>query len=99
MIRAIVALIFLTACGGGGKSTEPAQPTPAAEPTPAGDLAWADMDHEQRAQFMKDTVLPKMKELFTGYNPEEFAEMNCARNYKTPYPAGSVSVLGTLPSG
>lgn len=47
------------------------------EPAPAG-TSWETMTHDQRAAFMKETVLPRMKAAFTTFEHEEFAGMNCA---------------------
>jgi hypothetical protein len=35
------------------------------------------MNHDQRMGFMKQTVFPKMKDDFTGYDAKHYADMNC----------------------
>jgi hypothetical protein len=40
--------------------------------------AWKDMKHEERAEYMKKKVLPKMKAEFIAFDAKEFGEMNCA---------------------
>src|SRR6185503_9855496 len=58
----------LLSCGGSSpKETEPRPGT-----------AWKDMSHEERAGYMKKTVLPKMKAEFAAFDAKEFSEMNCA---------------------
>lgn len=47
---------------------------PAEKPGPS----FHDMDHDARAQFMKDAVMPKMRAAFTGWEPDEFRDMKCA---------------------
>jgi len=39
--------------------------------------AWKDMTHEQRAELMKNEVVPKMGELFKEFDAKEFAEFGC----------------------
>jgi len=41
-------------------------------------LAFDDMDFEQKKTFMKETVLPKMKELFREFDPVEYADLKCS---------------------
>jgi hypothetical protein len=44
---------------------------------PAGDVAWADMNKEQRIEHMKTVVAPRMRQVFTNFNPDRYAKMNC----------------------
>lgn len=60
-------------------SATPPEPTPAA-PAPAGAapaVAWKDMNKDQRLEYMKNVVLPKMKPAFISYDAKRYAEMNC----------------------
>jgi len=60
-----------------GRATIASQPeteAPGAQASPA----WKDMSRQERKEFMKSTVLPKMKQLFIGYNAHDFSDMNCA---------------------
>jgi hypothetical protein len=72
----------LTSCGGSQPpATAPAGGTPPAPSAaaPAGPApAWKDMNHEQRIDYMKRVVLPKMKDEFVAYDAKRYAEMNCA---------------------
>jgi len=70
------------------------RPSPA-ETEPKGVTAWKDMSKEERATFMKKTVLPKMKAEFVLVDAKEFGEMNCAtchgdgvkdKSFKMPNP-------------
>jgi hypothetical protein len=38
---------------------------------------WAELDHDQRAKFMAQVVVPKMKPLFQAFDPKRFAEFDC----------------------
>ncbi len=49
-----------------------------ASAAPAASPAWKDMQVEQRKQYMKTVVLPKMKDEFSSFNAHAFSEMNCA---------------------
>jgi hypothetical protein len=52
-------------------------PTTAASPTAAKEVAWADMVKEQRIDYMKSVVLPRMKQAFTQFSPDRYSKMNC----------------------
>ncbi len=40
-------------------------------------MNWADMDHDQRLQFMKQVVMPKMRAEFAGFDPNQYGKINC----------------------
>ncbi|MBK9029830.1 MAG: hypothetical protein IPL61_00555 [Myxococcales bacterium] len=75
----LVCLALVTAAACGSKS-KPGVDTP----TPT-DLAWKDMNADQRHAFMKETVLPTMKAKFVEFDAADFGEMNC----KTCHGAGA----------
>ncbi len=52
-------------------------PTTAASATPVKEVAWADMVKEQRIDYMKSVVLPRMKQAFTQFSPDRYSKMNC----------------------
>jgi hypothetical protein len=54
-------------------------PTASGSTAPSGDapVAWKDMDKKQRGKFMRDSVVPKMKELFTAHDAKRFEKMSC----------------------
>lgn len=59
----------------------PSAPTataPEAPATPGATAAWKDMNHEQRLEFMKTTVMPKMKAEFAAYDSKRFGSINCS---------------------
>jgi hypothetical protein len=65
---------------------EPVASAPAAAPVasaaqPAANPAWKDMSPEQRKEFMKSTVLPKMHDAFVTYNAKAYDKMNCATRH------------------
>lgn len=53
--------LFVAACGGGEDDTP---------------SAWKDMSFEQREEFMRDVVLPRMKEVFVAFDAK-FEGMDC----------------------
>ncbi len=62
-------------------ATAPTTTAPSAAPAgPAapGALAWKDMNHDQRLDFMKTTVMPKMKAEFAAYDGKRFGSINCS---------------------
>ena len=89
----IALATFAAACGGKSEPasdttapvTEAPEPAPVEkETTPPEGMAFKDMNREQRAAFMKQTVVPTMKPLFQEYDPKRFGEFNC----KTCHGAG-----------
>lgn len=68
--------------------------------------AWKDMNHEDRAAYMKKTVFPKMKPEFIAFDSKEFGGMNCAtchgqgakdKTFKMPNP--ELPKLPSTPEG
>ncbi len=56
----------------------PTTPAPATTgPVAGATLAWKDMNHDQRLDFMKATVLPKMKAEFAAYDSKRFGNITC----------------------
>jgi hypothetical protein len=92
----VLALACISACGGADRAPRLAAP---AAGHPAGTLTpgeWASWSHEQRAAYMKSTVLPEEKPLFAAYDPGRFADLGCkschgaaaeANDWKMPNPA------------
>src|SRR5262245_60970202 len=67
---------------------------PAKVPGPP-DIAWKDMKPEQRGKFMKEVVVPKMRDAFQQFDAKEFKKFGCptchgkdpkARKFKMPNP-------------
>jgi hypothetical protein len=92
VVSLAAALPAAVSCGGGQPEavTPPSPPTgmptnpPPTTPPPAttgpaagGPLAWKDMNHDQRLEFMKTTVLPKMKVEFAAYDSKRFGNITC----------------------
>ena len=87
MGRWFVCLVpVIVSCGGSQPPAEtPAAPSPsasaAAPPSstaaPASNASWKDMNKDQRKQYMKTVVYPKMKEDFIGFDAKRYSEMTC----------------------
>jgi hypothetical protein len=60
-------------------STPPA-PTASTPPAPTADakIDWKGMSKEQRTDYMKKTVMPKMSELLKGYDGKHWQNVTCA---------------------
>jgi hypothetical protein len=78
-------------------SAPPASSTPPAPEKVVGppDVKWTDMTPEQKGKYMAAVVVPRMKELFVGFDSKEFATFDCAtchgkdakqRAFKMPNP-------------
>lgn len=50
---------------------------PVASP-PADKPKWGGMTHDQKRDYMKVTVMPKMAAEFKAFDADEFGQMNCA---------------------
>jgi hypothetical protein len=82
-MKYVASLLFLVACGSKSPapSTTPAPETGAGSaqtaPPPLPDKPFADLDHDQRAQFMKEKVVPAMEPIFKNHDAKMFAEFGC----------------------
>jgi len=88
-----------------------AQPAPAPVAAPAAasaakEIAWADMNKDQRLEYMKSVVAPRMKQVFVNFSPDRFSKMNCMTchgdsaadgSFKMPNPR--LPKLPTTPDG
>ncbi|HEY5946081.1 MAG TPA: hypothetical protein VIV40_11350 [Kofleriaceae bacterium] len=72
--RLLATALLFAACG--GKSAPATKPGPA-DVAPPADMAFKDMNADQRMAFMKLTVLPAMKQTFQEFDAKKFADMNC----------------------
>ena len=79
----------------------PAPAPSATEATPAK-TAWKDMKMDQRKEYMKTVVLPKMKDEFVAFNAKRYGEMNCVTCHGDSVKNGSFKMpnpkLPKLPS-
>jgi hypothetical protein len=91
--------------------------TTASTPAPAGanaaeksagppEVPWAEMVKEQRIDYMKAVVLPRMRQAFTNFSPDRFGKMTCVTchgdgavegSFKMPNP--KLPKLPTTPDG
>lgn len=66
--RIITPALFLAAAAACGSSAKPT--------TPLKDLAWKDMNAEQRHAYMEKVVMPKAKAVFAAFDPK-YQTMDC----------------------
>jgi hypothetical protein len=84
-----------TASAGPTASAAPAASASApAAPTGDAPVAWKDMNKQQRATFMRETVVPKMKPLFVAYNAK-YEKFGCG----TCHGAGAADQSFKMPNG
>jgi hypothetical protein len=81
-------ILCLLACGPSQPADNPEGPAP--EPTSTGDGAvgsdgggetpatWAAMDHDQKMEHMQTVVMPKMSEVFKGFDADRYGKVTCA---------------------
>jgi hypothetical protein len=88
--------------------TTASAPAPAAASSaPANkEVAWAEMGKDQRIDYMKTVVVPRMRQVFTAFDPDRYAKMNCTTchgdsatdgSFKMPNP--KLPVLPNSPEG
>lgn len=75
----LVAAGLLTIAAAACAETTASAPAPAAAAKPAGaaEVGWAEMNKDQRIDYMKSVVLPRMKQVFSSFNPDRYGKMNC----------------------
>jgi hypothetical protein len=64
-------------CGGSPPPSAESAATGGAS-APASEVAWKDQNADQRKQFMKTVVYPKMKAEFVTFDAKDFSNMTCA---------------------
>lgn len=96
IVIGFLSIGFAAACGGATEAT-PSQSSTGGEQTtgPEGPAAWSAMNHEQRATFMKETVMPEMQQLFQEHDAERYAEFGC----KTCHGENAKEVGFAMPNG
>jgi len=78
----LLAGLLVFACVACAETT-PAAPPPAATPSVAAkpaashELGWAEMGKQDRIDYMKAVVLPRMKQSFVNFSPDRYSRMNC----------------------
>ena len=65
------------------------------ETSASADVVWADMNQEQRFEFMQNTVVPEMQALFQETDPERYSDFGCA----TCHGEGAQEVGFSMPNG
>lgn len=105
----VATLAIPLACGGSASQTlDEANPAKIAGPL----KPWDEMEHAEKADYMRERVVPVMKPLFVAFNPQAYAEFTCKtchgpdareREFKMPnphnialYPTGSPEQLKTV---
>ena len=75
---------MLAACGGSTPAAEAPAQEPAEEPAATAEApaqaqakTFDDMSEHERAELMKNVVLPEMTTAFQSFDKEEFAQVNC----------------------
>lgn len=78
---ALAAAVALASCAGQQQQPTPPPPREAQESTAAPKEAETSklhgLNHQQRVEFMKTEVMPKITPVFKGFDAEHFAEVTC----------------------
>jgi hypothetical protein len=106
LVPALLALA-LSSCAGreSAPPAAPAEPAPsAAAPAPSaeapaagaaaepGAFNWDKMTKEERGKYMKEVVMPKMKEVFTAFDAKKYADMKCTTCHGTAATTGAFTM-------
>lgn len=75
----MVTFVLLGACGGPAPAEEQqgGEATSGAEQVEEQRVAWSEMTHEQKAEYMATVVVPRLRPVFQAFDAEEFAEFGC----------------------
>ena len=80
LLAGLLAAFAAIACA----ETAPSAPPPAtaaasapAKPAGTPELGWAEMGKQERIDYMKAVVLPRMKQAFVHFSPDRYSKMNC----------------------
>lgn len=106
VVRSTLPIILVTfaACGGASDAGAPRAP-PAASTGTLAPGEWASWTHDQKAAYMKSTVLVQEKPLFAEYDATRFADLTCKSchgasadegSFKMPNPALPKLVPGKI---
>jgi hypothetical protein len=83
---------------------ETAAPAPGATGS-ALPAPWKDLTKQQRGKYMKEVVFPRMKDLFTAFDPDIFAGFSCstchgagAKDHSFTMPNPDIFVLPSTPA-
>ena len=79
-LLAVTVAVSAVACAETTASAPAPATATAATPAAAGaakEIAWADMNKNQRLEYMKSVVAPRMKQVFVNFSPDRFGKMNC----------------------
>jgi len=67
----VAALIVMTGCG------RPVRVAEATAAAPTSGIVWDHMTTEQRADYMRSTVMPEMRAMFARFDPHRYSRMGC----------------------
>ena len=77
-MKSLAIVLVLAACGSKTPTTNtPGGGSGSAEVT-LPDVPFDQLDHDQRAMFMKQKVVPAMQPIFQNHDGKKFAEFGCA---------------------
>src|SRR6478672_9027304 len=77
LVLAACLALGLVACAETAASTPPPAAPAAAAGAPAKELSWAEMGKQDRIEYMKSVVLPRMRQAFSQFNPDRYEKMTC----------------------
>lgn len=72
----LIAVVLVCAIHFGNQSSD-SRATPHSPILADSALTYDAMDHEQRIEFMKTTVLPTMRKVFASFDSVKFPKINC----------------------
>jgi len=76
-VRASLIVFVVVACGGRHPEVEGERGQIPDDVVGPPNVPWSELDHEQRAKFMRRVVVPTMKPLFQAFDPTRFRTFQC----------------------
>lgn len=74
-MKYLALILCLAACGSKSPSSTTTTQSTATAVLP--DVPFDQLDHDQKAEFMKQKVMPAMEPIFKNHDAQEFAEFGC----------------------
>lgn len=76
-MKYLACLVVVAACGSSQSSSSTTTPSDEPAKVVLPDVPFEQLEHDQRAEFMKQKLMPVMEPIFKTHDAKEFAEFGC----------------------
>jgi hypothetical protein len=77
LLTSLLAVAAVTCAETTPAAPPPAAPTEPAKTTVTPQVGWEQMGKQDRIDYMKSVVLPRMRQTFANFSPDRYGKMNC----------------------